>query len=733
MLQYPSSNIFPSPPLSSHHYGQAAQTAPGLITSFGVSKDWRDPNTTKTPLFTTAQPSPNIKRYAKLNGACSKLPMRQHVVDDDLSPLQDHTAGIYCPLLGSERFRLLEVLPGVGDIINARLHVCNVSKNIVAYEALSYTWGGGMVPHKLRVEANREHHMISVSQNLYSALFSLRQATSSRLLWVDAICINQEDMIEKGQQVRMMKTIYSIAHRVVVWLGDDNSYFVDGIKRSPPASEGFSSVCTIVNDWLNRNGEKEIKAAYYKILDNGVSIMRSGKTSNSETSNSYEEFCYHHSSALKLFGRRWFSRVWVFQEAVLARSAIVQLGPYQIEWEWVGLAASIILHNPVVEKSGPERKRVPTGVTNAYLMYRLSASQSYFPPLKFTFTQLLRVTRPFNCKDERDKIYGLIGIQTTDGLNEKIIPDYSKGTGLEQIYQNVAWLLLRSESPLSILSSARMFLHEPEYPSWVPRWGYQQPWTILPVHPHSQFQCALARPSAIIGSDGTEKLVVEGVIVHRIKRVWDTAGYEYLQDSKDDDFLDQPRWINPDWDKQDTKTQEFLSKPRWSEADWEKCALSMTCGGDGRGYAVANVNIHAADLAAAVLSPHRSWLIHNLLAFETTVKSRQDDMTQFDFLTSIAKRGNLNRFINAMAPLHHNYKAFVTDLDFFGVGPVTMREGDMLCVLFGAAVPFVLRRTQGGYKLIGECYAFDLMHGEIFTMMALDSSGWLKPSYITLL
>jgi hypothetical protein len=132
------------------------------------------------------------------------------------------------------------------------------------------------------------------------------------------------------------------------------------------------------------------------------------------------------------------------------------------------------------------------------------------------------------------------------------------------------------------------------------------------------------------------------------------------------------------------------------------------------------------------LSKHQNWLVYNLLAFEAVVKSRPDDVTQHDFLTNLAKEGNLNRFLNAMAPLRRNYKAFATELDFFGVGPVSMREGDLLGVLFGAVVPFILRPAEGGYQLVGECYAFDLMHGEIFKMLASSSTGSLKSCHITL-
>jgi hypothetical protein len=167
----------------------------------------------------------------------------------------------------------------------------------------------------------------------------------------------------------------------------------------------------------------------------------------------------------------------VIQECVLARRAVVQSGPYQIDWEWIGLAAAIILHNPIIQPEDGGQERVPRGVTNAYLVYRLSASQSCLSPLRFSFAQLLRVTRAFDCKEKRDRIYGLIGTQTADGFNEQIVPDYSEETKLGKVYQDIAWLLLRGESPLTLLSSPGVSSSggESQPGSWIPEWGRHQP------------------------------------------------------------------------------------------------------------------------------------------------------------------------------------------------------------------------------------------------------------------
>jgi hypothetical protein len=89
------------------------------------------------------------------------------------------------------------------------------------YEALSYTWGCSDKPCSISI--NKQN--LAVTENLHAALLRLRNRSFERILWIDAICINQENLKEQGQQVQLMAKIYSQATRVLVWLGEtaDNS------------------------------------------------------------------------------------------------------------------------------------------------------------------------------------------------------------------------------------------------------------------------------------------------------------------------------------------------------------------------------------------------------------------------------------------------------------------------------------------------------------------------------
>ncbi|KAF2024489.1 hypothetical protein EK21DRAFT_19230, partial [Setomelanomma holmii] len=89
------------------------------------------------------------------------------------------------------------------------------------YEALSYTWGTNPPSETIFLRDAHGEGRFAVRDNLDDALRHLRLADHDRVIWTDAICINQEDEIEKGRQIANMRTIYTQAKRVVVWLGKE--------------------------------------------------------------------------------------------------------------------------------------------------------------------------------------------------------------------------------------------------------------------------------------------------------------------------------------------------------------------------------------------------------------------------------------------------------------------------------------------------------------------------------
>jgi hypothetical protein len=133
--------------------------------------------------------------------------------------------------------RLLQVAPGAnGSEIHCLIFDHTIQRDQVCspYEALSYVWGDPKERRRIFLSDTSANgspqgdiSYLDITMNLYAALQRLRNPTFPRLLWADAVCIDQENMQERAAQVRSMATIYLFASRVVVWLGEetDNSAF----------------------------------------------------------------------------------------------------------------------------------------------------------------------------------------------------------------------------------------------------------------------------------------------------------------------------------------------------------------------------------------------------------------------------------------------------------------------------------------------------------------------------
>lgn len=128
------------------------------------------------------------------------------------------------PPLEGDNIRLLRLLPNENEAATLQCELRRYSLQKLGtrnhlYEALSYTWGGS--EKSCSISVNKQN--LAVTENLHAALLRLRDQSLERILWVDAICINQENPKEQSQQVQLMAKIYSQATHVLIWLGETSS------------------------------------------------------------------------------------------------------------------------------------------------------------------------------------------------------------------------------------------------------------------------------------------------------------------------------------------------------------------------------------------------------------------------------------------------------------------------------------------------------------------------------
>jgi hypothetical protein len=152
----------------------------------------------------------------------------QEFLTSDIDPMVE--AMMYSPLPpptdDNLTIRLLTLWPGSKlSPIQGNIWKTNLKDGPV-FEALSYCWGDESTKTSIMVSGVK----LRVTQNLKSALHHLRYPDKRRILWIDAICINQEDNTEKARQVSKMTEIYQTAHQTIVWLGEEEEKSAKAIQ-----------------------------------------------------------------------------------------------------------------------------------------------------------------------------------------------------------------------------------------------------------------------------------------------------------------------------------------------------------------------------------------------------------------------------------------------------------------------------------------------------------------------
>lgn len=269
------------------------------------------------------------------------------------------TPGLYRPLSSNtgsaRRTRLLTLAPGsYQDPIEIKLTEHNIEEDLTQYEALSYVWGDEMHDFPATVNDCR----VWITENLNTALRHLRfpkpgekdgdqadapnnlvgeekKHTGNRVMWIDALCIDQTNISERNHQVKLMGQIYHTARRVVVWLGptENHSDFVmDCISAAvsqgptPRAPSSSSSESSEADASTSRDPSRTTPSASPNSTPYDLQRLRTQSVTVPLGHMAPENEGYFIFYATELLKRAWFERVWVVQEVACSASAIIQCG-----------------------------------------------------------------------------------------------------------------------------------------------------------------------------------------------------------------------------------------------------------------------------------------------------------------------------------------------------------------------------------------------------------------------
>jgi hypothetical protein len=628
----------------------------------------------------------------------------------------------YSPIAENE-IRLLLLQAGAADSMIECALVTSSDQEAV-YEALSYAWGPNNPACEIRIHQfqgkqrsmknfKRAKHFIS--ENLHSALRHLRDRKRQVVLWVDALCINQDDYREKAVQVRKMANIYSRASNVCVWLGESNQDGEAAMKFIPEILD-LSHFTNTVQDqatWLQ-----------WKAL---VDLMR----------------------------RPWFSRLWMLQNIAVAREASVHCGDQVVHW--ADFADAVTLLNKAKNsvptfwnhvygfESLASRDLREMGasilVETANNLFRKSDDGSIMECTTGLET-LVTTLSAFETADARDRIYALLslakpGPSLPDLITSEIrLPEVNYAKPVAEVFQEFVEFCVRSSYSLDIIcrnwapASKQNTAHG--LPSWIP---------LLTGSAFGTMESGFAgrmNGDSLVGSPGQPIYHASGIT--RPVAKFGTGPNNYDGSLSVKGFrLDK------------------ISSLGSRNANGLILSESLRMGG---------WDVHANGYLPSLV-PDKLW--------RTLVANRGHDGTRYPpswyhraclhYLAYASGTGDINtsdliasgepsilvEFLERVRSVIWNRKFLTTKReDLLGLAPSHAQEGDLICILFGCSVPVVLRErkqpqpllpsspssvreastdtagrpssaslspfagSENTYELIGECYIHGMMEGEAF-------------------
>jgi hypothetical protein len=606
----------------------------------------------------------------------------------------------YQPLSSHNSIRLLTLLPGKG---NAKLtftlcavEILSGALSKASYEALSYTWGDPS--QKCEVWCAGSPFM--VTESLYEALSYLRHPDRSRTLWIDAVCINQSDKEERAAQVAIMRSIYTQADRVIIWLGAGDDLT-------------FTAIGALVRLWelvTKRTPPSEPILSRHQVLE-------------SQRLTSLEVV-----ALARFFQRPWFKRVWVVQEAVCASRATVVCGACFIEWDRLAAVCQSEELRDAARVSAAMIRSSP-GILAVRRIQNLRQEES-----PVALLSLLASVRVLDATDPRDKLFavqhlGRVGDDCT-------VVNYN--SPVAYVYVQYAINSLKS-SELDILSAVnpsgiRMRSKMRSLPSWAPDWSLKPDFTNYPgehlplIITASHFRAGGSSRAVFNLSESLDILTVRGVTIDAIDFLgllgaattsWDDSfanlDFEFDAFYNANSECGRPVTLSPisinnnDFKRQDNLFEKPVLDNNVHQYETSKCE-------DDQIQTFLELLVCDTDFEGSQISPRR---LKPDPAFMKAMLSSPDQTPHLPVF--IQQPFHPSPLLQSIRDMSWGRRFCSTSKGYIGWVPQDAQVGDVVCCFLGTKVLMLLRpKENSGYSLIGECYLHGLMHGEALEKPGLE-------------
>ncbi|KAF1842753.1 HET-domain-containing protein [Cucurbitaria berberidis CBS 394.84] len=565
----------------------------------------------------------------------------------------------YDPLETASTIRILALHPGVGnEPLRADLYHEELGAAKDTFLALSYVWGNSSYQRLLTCQSGT----ICLTANLEDALKHLRLPDEVQNVWADAACINQEDIQERGNQVRLMGQIYSYAGQVIIWLGHDHN--------------------------------NTASATFRMFLYPTEPLARDAKPL---------------SLISELSRCDYFTRIWVMQEAILGENTVVLWGTEVIYIDDLTEGIQLRLSELYLT---PRHFEAFSWIEERHEATKLRDGA-------FDLLRVLQLVRPRHCKDDRDRIYAILSVPYNasipwNSLLKDVNPDYTIST--HELYFYVAHRAIHYGGTLGLLNSVHHSSILEKWkvnslPSWVPKWnedvasnldneylyGAHDPERSMSslaatVNLDARTLCVKCRRTNKVTALSCDNILLErhNPDFDKLYKFWD----ESLKPIVESKALVDGAWLNIALCNVLRTQDEWVSN---SQADnWSKTMGQVNL-----------LELHIKEQRGK--GPLNGTWERLLDVFANAVSTvKRESSRSADWIT----------FKSYLEPLGHDItwngmlrgrRVFLTKTHHVGLGPEAMREGDIIIELEGSNVPFVLRQQEHFYQFVGAAYIPEIM------------------------
>ncbi|RGP76930.1 heterokaryon incompatibility [Fusarium longipes] len=576
------------------------------------------------------------------------------------------------------------------------------------FYAISHCWGTKAQDTVVQIDGQ----VLNLTSDLAAGLQVLRKLAIDgsnfdpplRYIWIDTICVNQQSIQDRSSQVALMRRIYSTSVTTLIWLGPEQ----------PWASSAWGLVDEIYHVFQSGQPEAKLEA----------DIAAANYSDPLHESTGLPTWDHESWTNLSLMmDLDWFSRIWVIQEVVLSpKDPVIICGSSLYPWQKLQWASAWL------RRTGYMRlPQIPETLLNVSNMGNLRHCRSNWPLdalLSFTMTK-------FHATDQRDKVFGLLGIsaecQDPARIPDALRPDYS--ADLTETYLKVAHFFLRNGRSPAILTRAhgadgcsmrkQRVYDLASLPSWTPDWSDFRVFnkgirtSFARVHfsdsekpPRLGFADSYAASSGLkLNLHDAEDISV--LLVSAVRLATVTHCYYF--------------------DNNETSKEEFKHTIDTKLIAAWNMSLSNLDVKDLASWATSFIKTTTADRYDLIGGTYdqtqkdgMAYLVQQLEKDGVTMSLPRVDGSRegsIELLRLLSKGGNAKAYVTLAYTYCFSRCFVITSSGNVGIGPSDAQVGDCTAVILGSDVPYVLRSNESSWSFIGELYLEGHMKGEVSKML----------------